>query len=272
MRFPQKKGKIASMEKIRRPRGTADITAPEISAWRKIEDTARAVAGNFGYTEIRTPTFEELGLFSRGVGETTDVVQKEMYAFEDREGRRFALRPEGTAGVVRAVIENGKCSDAMPLRLFYIINCFRYEKPQAGRSREFYQFGTEMFGAPDAAADFTVISLADTFIKKLGIKNTALHINSIGCPECRPKYREKLVAYLRANESELCDTCRTRLEANPLRILDCKNESCRRVAEGAPRTVDNLCDDCRAHMDKLEKCLKSSGTEYRIDSAHRPRA
>lgn len=172
------------MEKIRRPRGTADITAPEISAWRKIEDTARAVAGNFGYTEIRTPTFEELGLFSRGVGETTDVVQKEMYAFEDREGRRFALRPEGTAGVVRAVIENGKCSDTMPLRLFYIINCFRYEKPQAGRSREFYQFGTEMFGAPDAAADFTVISLADTFIKKLGIKNTALHINSIGCPEC----------------------------------------------------------------------------------------
>lgn len=265
MRFPQKKGKIASMEKIRRPRGTADITAPEISAWRKIEDTARAVAGNFGYTEIRTPTFEELGLFSRGVGETTDVVQKEMYAFEDREGRRFALRPEGTAGVVRAVIENGKCSDTMPLRLFYIINCFRYEKPQAGRSREFYQFGTEMFGAPDAAADFTVISLADTFIKKLGIKNTALHINSIGCPECRPKYREKLVAYLRANESELCDTCRTRLEANPLRILDCKNESCRRVAEGAPRTVDNLCDACRAHMDKLEKCLKSSGTEYRID-------
>ena len=250
---------------IKKQRGTADILPSEMLLWQYIEKTMREEAALYGFEETRFPTFEATELFSRGVGGTTDVVQKEMYTFEDRDGRSISLRPEGTAGVARSVLENGLLSGAMPLKLYYIANFFRYEKPQAGRSREFYQFGTEMFGAPDAAADFTVISMADTFIKKLGIKNTALHINSIGCPECRPKYREKLVAYLRANESELCDTCRTRLEANPLRILDCKNESCRRVAEGAPRTVDNLCDDCRAHMDKLEKCLKSSGTEYRID-------
>ena len=250
---------------IKKQRGTADILPSEMLLWQYIEKTMREEAALYGFEETRFPTFEATELFSRGVGGTTDVVQKEMYTFEDRDGRSISLRPEGTAGVARSVLENGLLSGAMPLKLYYIANFFRYEKPQAGRSREFYQFGTEMFGAPDAAADFTVISMADTFRKKLGIKNTALHINSIGCPECRPKYREKLVAYLRANESELCDTCRTRLEANPLRILDCKNESCRRVAEGAPRTVDNLCDDCRAHMDKLEKCLKSSGTEYRID-------
>ena len=182
------------MEKIRKPRGTMDIMTPDVYIWNHIEDTVRDVARRFGFGEIRTPTFEELGLFHRGVGETTDVVQKEMYTFEDKEGRVFALRPEGTASVVRAVLENGKCSDTMPLKLFYLISCFRYEKPQAGRSREFYQFGTEMFGAADPSADFTVIALADTIIKELGIKDVALHINSIGCPHCRPAYRARLIS------------------------------------------------------------------------------
>lgn len=253
------------MEKIKKPRGTMDIMAPEINVWQYIERTARAVADKFGFSEIRTPTFEELGLFSRGVGEGTDVVQKEMYTFSDKEGKLFALRPEGTASAARAVIENGKCSDTLPLKLFYLINCFRYEKPQAGRSREFVQFGTEIFGSADAGADFTVISLAAQLLHELGIGDVVLHINSIGCPECRPKYREALTDYLKGNIDSLCDTCKTRLETNPLRILDCKNEECRRVAEAAPKTLDYLCDDCRAHMDKLCAMLDASGIKYVTD-------
>ena len=182
--------------KIQKPRGTMDIFPSDTPLWQKIERTAQDVAARFGFGEIRTPTFEELSLFKRGVGEVTDVVQKEMYTFADRENRIFALRPEGTASVVRAIIENGKASDTMPLKYYYLINCFRYEKPQAGRSREFFQFGTEMFGTKDPSADATVISLADTLIKELGIKGVSLHINSIGCPECRPKYREALVQHV----------------------------------------------------------------------------
>lgn len=254
------------MEKIRKPRGTQDIFSPEVDTWVKIEETARRVSKRYGYREIRIPTFEDLGLYSRGVGETTDVVQKEMYVFHDREERTFALRPEGTAGIARAIIENGKCSDTMPMKLFYLINCFRYEKPQAGRSREFFQFGTEMFGSADASADFTAISVANSFIKELGIKNTSLHINSIGCASCRPAYREKLVDYLRANENELCETCRSRMVQNPLRVLDCKVEGCRKIAADAPKTVDNLCDECRAHFDKLQACLGAAGVEYTVDS------
>lgn len=253
------------MEKIRKPRGTQDIFSPEVDTWVRIEETARRVSRRYGYREIRIPTFEDLGLYSRGVGETTDVVQKEMYVFRDREERTFALRPEGTAGIARAIIENGKCSDTMPVKLFYIINCFRYEKPQAGRSREFFQFGTEMFGSADASADFTAISVANSFIKELGIKNTSLHINSIGCAACRPVYREKLVAYLRENESALCETCRGRMVQNPLRVLDCKEEGCRRIAAGAPKTVDNLCGDCMAHFGKLRACLDAAAVEYTVD-------
>ena len=188
-----------------------------------------------------------------------------MYSFSDKEGTVYALRPEGTASVVRAIIENGKATDTLPLKFFYVINCFRYEKPEAGRSREFVQFGTEMFGAPSAAADFTIISLGHTVIKELGIKNVRLHINSIGCPNCRPTYRENLKAYLRAHSSELCDTCLDRMEANPLRVLDCKNESCGKVAENAPKTIDNLCPECRAHMDELIRYLDACGIEYVID-------
>lgn len=253
------------METIRKPRGTMDIMAPDVYAWQYVEGVMRKTAADFGFGEIRTPMFEELSLFSRGVGEGTDVVQKEMYTFEDKEGKVFALRPEGTASAVRALIENGKCSDTLPIKLFYLDNCFRYEKPQAGRSREFVQFGTEMFGSADAGADFTVISLAAEVLGRLGIKNIVLHLNSIGCPECRPAYREALVSYLRDNSDKLCDTCKQRLENNPLRVLDCKNPDCKKVAEGAPRTVDHLCEGCRSHMDKLCSMLDACGIKYVTD-------
>lgn len=253
------------MEKIIKPRGTMDVMAPDVFAWNYIEGIVRETAEVFGFTEIKTPTFEEIGLFKRGVGETTDVVQKEMYSFTDKDGTMYALRPEGTASVVRALIENGKISDTLPLKYFYIINCFRYEKPEAGRSREFVQFGSEMFGAPSSLADFTIISLADSVLKKIGLKNIKLHINSIGCPKCRPIYREELVKYLRANESCLCDTCRERMETNPLRVLDCKNDSCKKVAQNAPKTIDHLCEECKEHFEDLKSSLDACGIDYVVD-------
>ena len=252
--------------KIQKPRGTMDIFPDEALIWQKIESKAREVAARFGFGEIRTPTFEELTLFKRGVGEVTDVVQKEMYTFEDREGRVFALRPEGTASVVRSIIENGKTSDAMPLKYYYIINCFRYEKPQAGRSREFFQFGTEMFGTKDASADATVIALASSLIDELGIKGVKLHINSIGCPSCRPKYREALVDYFKTHEDKLCDTCRERLKTNPLRVLDCKSPICSEIAKDAPCTVDYLCEECDNHFAELKSYLDAQGIEYSVDT------
>ena len=252
--------------KIQKPRGTMDIFSNEALLWQKIESKAREIAGLYGFGEIRTPTFEDLSLFKRGVGEVTDVVQKEMYTFEDREGRTFALRPEGTASVVRAIIENGKTGDAMPLRYYYLINCFRYEKPQAGRSREFFQFGTEMFGTQDASADATVISLASTLINSLGIKNTSLHINSIGCPKCRPQYREALVEYFEAHKDKLCPTCQERLKTNPLRVLDCKSPICSEIAKDAPKTIDHLCPECSEHLEDLKSYLDAQGTKYEIDS------
>ena len=252
--------------KIQKPRGTMDIFPRDALIWQKIEDKAIEVATRFGFGEIRTPTFEELALFKRGVGEVTDVVQKEMYVFKDKEERIFALRPEGTASVVRAIIENGKASDVMPLRYFYLINCFRYEKPQAGRSREFFQFGTEMFGTKDASADATVIALASTLFKELGIKDVELHINSIGCPNCRPKYREALVNYFKAHEDKLCDTCRERLKTNPLRVLDCKSPICSEIAKDAPNTIDYLCDECGEHFEDLKVYLGAQGIDYKIDT------
>lgn len=255
------------MEKIRKPRGTMDILPPDTYKWNWIENKMRDIARRFGFSEIRTPTFEELGLFKRGVGNNTDVVQKEMYTFTDKENTVFALRPEGTASTVRAIIENGRTSDAMPLKYYYIINCFRYEKPQAGRSREFFQFGTEMFGAKGAGADFTVISLANCLLRELGLKNIKLHINSIGCPECRPVYREKLVSYLSSHKDTLCDTCRERLLTNPLRVLDCKNPECREVSKDAPKAIDFLCPECSEHFETLKKMLDEAGIEYEIDTS-----
>ncbi len=251
---------------IQKPRGTFDILPSDTPVWQYIEKTARDTAANFGYGEIRTPTFEATELFQRGVGDTTDVVQKEMYTFTDRENRSFTLRPEGTASVARALVENGKCSDTLPLKLYYMINCFRYEKPQAGRSREFYQFGVEMYGAADAAADADVIALGSEIISKLGIKDVSLHINSIGCPDCRPKYRQALYDYFKAHEDELCDTCKQRLETNPLRILDCKSPICSAIGKNAPKSIDHLCEGCADHMEKLKNHLNEMGIEYEIDT------
>ena len=253
---------------IQKPRGTMDILPDKVAAWQYIEKTAREISAKYGFGEIRFPTFENIDLFQRGVGDTTDVVQKEMYALESKGNgeARYALRPEGTACIVRSIIENGKCSDAMPLKLCYIINCFRYEKPQAGRFREFFQYGVEMFGADTALADANVIALAHEVISTLGIKGVDLHVNSIGCPECRPKYHAALKEYFNSHKEELCDTCRERLEKNPLRILDCKSPICSKIADGAPRTIDHLCEGCADHMDTLTKALDSLKIPYVVDS------
>lgn len=251
---------------IQKPRGTMDILPEEMVYWHKIEETARDVAKRYGFGEVRIPTFEATELFSRGVGDTTDVVQKEMYTFVDREGRSLTLRPEGTAGVVRSMIENSRFSGVLPVKVYYISNFFRYEKPQAGRSREFYQFGVEMFGASSAAADASVIMLAYNVLRELGITGIGLHINSIGCPECRPGYHRALREYFASNEDKLCPTCKQRLEKNPLRILDCKNPECAALAADAPKTIDYLCEDCSTHFEQLKEHLHNSGIEFSIDT------
>lgn len=252
---------------IQKPRGTMDILPEEVSSFVQIENTAREVAADFGFREIRFPTFESTELFSRGVGDSTDVVQKEMYTFTDREGRSLTLRPEGTASVARSMIENGRCSRPMPERLFYLINCFRYEKPQAGRSREFFQFGAEFFGSASPLADASLISLADEVISRLDIKDVSLHINSIGCPECRPAYRQALIEYFSARSDELCDSCKARLLTNPMRILDCKSPICSRIAKDAPKTVDYLCGDCSKHFSLLMSYLDAQEIKYLVDTS-----
>ncbi len=252
---------------IRKPTGTSDFFPEDTEKLRFVEATAREAAARFGFGEIRVPTFEATELFSRGVGGTTDVVQKEMYTFVDRDGPSITLRPEGTAGVARAIIENGKYGDAMPLKYYYIINCFRHERPQAGRFREFSQFGVEMFGSESPLADATIIALADSIISDLGIEDVSLHINSIGCPNCRPNYHAKLKEYFASRKDELCDTCKGRLETNPMRILDCKSPICKSIAKDAPKSVDHLCPECSAHMDKLKASLDKMGIAYEIDTS-----
>ena len=252
---------------IQKIKGTMDILPNETPLFRYIEGIMREEAEKYGYGEIRTPTFENTELFVRGVGDTTDVVQKEMYTFADRdENRSISLRPEGTASVARAIIENGKCSDPMPLKYYYIISCFRHEKPQAGRSREFFQFGTEMFGSESPAADATAIALAASVLKRLGLTNVTLHLNSIGCKNCRPDYRNALVNYFGGHKDCLCDTCKSRLDKNPLRLLDCKNPDCAKIAAGAPKTVDHLCDDCSGKFDVLCRALDAMKIPYVVDS------
>ena len=253
---------------IQKIKGTMDILPNETPLFRYIEGVMREEAEKYGYGEIRTPTFENTELFVRGVGDTTDVVQKEMYTFADRdENRSISLRPEGTASVVRAIIENGKCSDPMPLKYYYIISCFRHEKPQAGRSREFFQFGTEMFGSESPAADATAIALASSVLKRLGLTNVTLHLNSIGCKNCRPDYRNALVDHFGCQKDKLCDTCKSRLEKNPLRLLDCKNPDCAKIAANAPKTVDHLCDECSGKFQMLCKVLDAMKIDYVVDSS-----
>ncbi len=253
---------------IRKIKGTMDILPDKTPLFRHIESVMRSEAARYGFGEIRTPMFENTELFERGVGDTTDVVQKEMYTFADRdENRRISLRPEGTAPVVRALLEHGCQSDPMPLKYYYIISCFRHEAPQAGRSREFFQFGTELFGSESAISDATVISLASSVLRRLGLRNIKLHLNSIGCTKCRPAYRDALKAHFGAQLGELCDTCHTRLEKNPLRLLDCKSPICSAIARRAPKTLDYLCDDCRAHFETLTAALDAMGVAYEIDPA-----
>ena len=249
---------------FQKPKGTVDILPEETAVWHKIEEVVRECTKNAGFREIRIPTFELSGVYKRGVGDTTDIVQKEMFTLNDREGTEFCLRPEGTAGVVRSVIENGLFNEPMPLKLYYLGPFFRYEKPQAGRSREFYQFGIEMFGAETAQADAEVIALGDRVIKKLGLR-ASLNINSIGCPDCRPKYHDALRDYFKSREDELCGTCKERLEKNPLRILDCKSPICSAIADNAPKTIDHLCEDCKNHFETLKSTLDSLGIEYNIN-------
>ncbi len=253
---------------IQKIKGTMDLLPTETPLFRYIEGIMREEAEKYGYGEIRTPTFENTELFVRGVGDTTDVVQKEMYTFRDRdENRSISLRPEGTASVARAIIENGKCSDPMPLKYYYIISCFRHEKPQAGRSREFFQFGTEMFGSENPMSDATAIALASSVLNRLGLKNVTLHLNSIGCKECRPAYREALVGHFTAKKACLCDTCLSRLDKNPLRLLDCKNPACHEIALSAPRTVDHLCESCKSKFDMLCSALDAMNIKYTVDPA-----
>ena len=250
---------------FQKPKGTVDILPEETVIWHKMEEINRDCTKNAGFHEIRIPTFELSGVYKRGVGQTTDIVQKEMFTLSDRgDNTEMCLRPEGTAGVVRSVIENGLYNEAMPLKLYYIGPFFRYEKPQAGRSREFYQFGVEMFGADSAYADASVISLASKVLDKIGV-GTSLHINSIGCPKCRPLYRQALVDYFEGKKEELCPTCRERLKTNPLRILDCKSPFCSEIAAGAPKTIDYLCEDCGAHFNALKESLTALEIPYTVD-------
>ena len=247
------------------PKGTKDILPQEIYQWHYIEDTIRRISKAYGYNEIRTPVFEHTELFERGVGDTTDIVQKEMYTFLDKGGRSITLKPEGTAGVARAYIEHKLYADPQPVKMFYLTPCYRYERPQAGRQREFHQFGIEVFGAPEASVDVEVIALAMTLFKELGIKELALKINSIGCPKCRPDYHEFLKKYLSDHLDELCSACKDRYEKNPLRVLDCKVEGCQPVIKDAPHMLDHLCQECSSHFDDVKKFLDAAGFEYIID-------
>ena len=247
------------------PKGTKDVLPQDSYKWQFIEKTARETAKLFDVKEIRTPTFEHTEVFLRGVGETTDIVNKEMYTFNDKGGRSITLKPEGTAGVARAFTENGMQSSALPAKLFYITQCFRYERPQAGRLREFHQFGVEMLGSDKPDTDAEAIVLAKTFLDKLGVKNLTLYINSIGCKDCRAKYHEALKTYLKDNYDELCGLCKDRFEKNPLRILDCKNPECKKITANAPKITDYLCDDCKSHFGKVQKLLSLAGVEFAID-------
>lgn len=246
-------------------KGTKDILPAESYKNQYIESTCLSVAEKFGYKEMRTPVFEHTELFQRGVGDTTDVVQKEMYTFDDKGGRSITLRPEGTAGAARAFLENGLCNEALPQKICYLTSCYRYEKPQAGRLREFHQFGIECFGATSPLADAEMISLAKNVFDELGVKDLHLEINSIGCPTCRGEYHKALKEYFGARKDELCDTCRDRLDRNPMRILDCKSPVCSEIAAGAPVVLDYLCDDCREHFENVKKYLSAMNIEYTVN-------
>ncbi len=251
---------------LQAPKGTRDVSPQESYKWQYIEGLVREICEKYGLREARTPVFEHTELFLRGVGDTTDIVQKEMYTFEDKGNRSITLKPEGTAGVVRMFVEHKLFNESQPTKMYYL-TCpvFRYEKPQAGRLREHHQFGVEIFGAPRASADAECISVALELFRRVGIKDLSVHINSIGCPECRPKYHAALKAYLEYHYDELCPTCKERYEKNPLRVLDCKEQGCKRLAADAPVILDYLCEACEEHMTELKACLDVMGVAYGID-------
>ncbi len=253
-------------QKITGPRGTQDVSPYESYKWLLLENKLREVVDQYGFKEIRTPTFEHTELFLRGVGDTTDIVNKEMYTFEDKGKRSITLRPEGTASAVRSVLEKGILNEGLPLKAYYILSCFRYEKPQAGRLREFHQLGIELFGAQDYTADAEVIATGARILKELGLTAVKLNINSIGCPNCRPKYHEKLKEYFAQHIDGMCEDCKARFEKNPLRLLDCKEEKCSAIAKNAPIVIEHLCDECHDHFEGLKKTLDAMGVDYQINT------
>lgn len=247
------------------PKGTTDIVPGNSEKWRLVESVFQSEAELNGFAEIRTPVFEHTELFLRGVGDTTDVVEKQMYTFEDKGGRSITLRPEGTAGAVRAMLENGLYNAGYPIKLYYTDTCYRYEKPQAGRLRELHQFGVELFGAAEPVAEAQVISMALSAFGRLGLSDVGVQLNSIGCPECRKEYRKALTEYFSQFKDKLCDTCLSRLDRNPMRILDCKSPVCQEIAAGAPKTTEYLCEDCRAHFEAVQRYLTLLGIDYELD-------
>ncbi len=253
------------MAMIQRPKGTADMLPAQAYKWHTVEKLAAETAEQYGFKEIRVPTFEDTGLFIRSVGETTDVVQKEMFTVSATGDDTFTLRPEGTAGVMRAVVENGLLNEAFPQKLYYITSCFRHENVQKGRLREFHQFGCEMVGSPDAKADADVISLAKSVMDRVGLQNIKLNINSIGCPTCRANYQKALREYFTPHRETLCDTCKERLEKNPMRLLDCKSPICQGIAKDAPLIIDYLCEECDAHFKSLQKYLSLMNIDFDIN-------
>ncbi len=252
-------------ETNRAVKGTCDILPDDSYKWQEVEKFMLETSRLYGFKEIRVPVFEHTEVFNRSVGDTTDVVQKEMYTFDDKGGRSITLRPELTAGVVRSAIEKGLVNGALPLKVCYIGGCYRYEKPQAGRLREFHQFGVECFGAGEPAADAEVISLAKSVLNGLGVSKLSLQINSIGCPECRKKYHAALKEFFEAQKDNLCETCKDRLDRNPMRILDCKSPVCSEIAKNAPVMVDFLCDDCAAHFEGVKSHLNAMGIAYTVN-------
>ena len=251
---------------INGPRGTKDILPDTVAQWTYVENVIRDICARYGYREIRTPIFEHTELFLRGIGETTDVVEKEMYTFTDRGERSLTLRPENTASVVRSYLQNKLYAAEALVKLFYIGSMFRYDRPQAGRYREFHQFGIEALGEADAAVDAEIIVLAVEFLRALGLKELKLHLNSVGCPKCRPVYREKLQSFFRPHLAELCGDCRSRFERNPLRLLDCKHEHCHALAAGAPRITDCLCEECRTHFEAVQSYLTAVDVPFELDA------
>ncbi|AYF55067.1 histidine--tRNA ligase [Clostridium botulinum C] len=250
---------------IQAPKGTKDLLPMDSYKWHYIEGKLKELAGEYALKEIRTPIFEHTELFERGVGETTDVVQKEMYTFKDKGDRSITLKAEGTAPAARAFIENGLFNEALPIKMFYFTPVFRYENVQKGRLRQHHQFGVEVFGSSEASVDAEIIGLAMRAFKEFGINNLELNINNIGCPECRKKYNDALREYFKNEYNELCDTCKTRYERNPMRLLDCKNKKCKEIGKDAPVILDYVCDDCKNHFENLKTYLDALSIEYKVN-------